>query len=141
MKEALNALPEVSLLLNNGRMYDETGRIESVSGVINTSTGTVSLRAVFPNTRRILHSGASGNVRMPFVYGDCIVVPKTATYELQDKIYVYRVADGKAVSTRIEVAPTSTVGEYVVTSGLAAGDEIVTEGVALLHDGDTVKHQ
>lgn len=141
MKEALNALPEVSLLLNNGREYDEKGRIESVSGVINTSTGTVSLRAVFPNTRRILHSGASGNVRIPFVYGDCIVIPKTATYELQDKIYVYRAVDGKAVSTQVVVAPTSTVGEYIVTSGLAAGDEIVTEGVALLHEGDTVKHQ
>lgn len=141
MKEALKSLPDVSLLLNNGKLYDEKGRIESISGVINTSTGTVSLRAVFPNTRRILHSGASGNVRMPVEYRDCIVIPKTATYELQDKIYVYKVVDGKAVATRITVAPTSTVGEYIVSSGLNAGDEIVVEGVSLLHDGDTVKHQ
>lgn len=139
MKEALKSLPEVSLLLNNGRVYDEKGRIESISGVINTSTGTVSLRAVFPNTRRILHSGASGNVRVPVEYRDCIVIPKTATYELQDKIYVYKVVDGKAAATQITVAPTSTVGEYIVASGLAAGDEIVTEGVALIHDGETVK--
>lgn len=141
MKEALKSLPEVSLVLNNGRLYDEKGRIESISGVINSSTGTVSLRAVFPNSRRILHSGASGNVRMPFEYGGCIVIPKTATYELQDKIYVYRVVEGKAVSAQIEVAPSNPVGEYVVVSGLAPGDEIVTEGVALLHDGETVKHQ
>lgn len=139
MKEALKSLPEVSLLLNNGRLYDEKGRIESVSGVINTSTGTASLRAVFPNPRRILHSGASGNVRVPVEYRGCIVIPKTATYELQDKIYVYKVADGRAVSTQIAVAPASTVGEYIVLSGLSAGDEIVVEGVALLHDGETVK--
>ena len=58
---------------------------------------------------------------------------------MQDRIYVYKVVDGKAHSTSVEVATVSTISEYIVTEGLAAGDEIVTEGVALLHEGDTVK--
>lgn len=139
MREAVKAMPEISLVLNNNTLYAEKGRVESVSGVINPSTGTVSLRAVFPNKGRLLHSGASGNVRMPVEYKNCIIVPKTATYEVQDKIYVYKVADGKAHAAAIAVAPVSTINEYIVTEGLAAGDEIVTEGVALLHEGDTVK--
>ena len=141
MSEALGALPDVALVLNNGRLYDEPGRIESISGVINTSTGTASLRAVFPNPRRILHSGASGNVRMPETYPLCLTVPKRATYELQDRIYVYRVVGGKAVATMISVAENNPVDEYIVTSGLTAGDEIVAEGVALLRDGDRVRSQ
>ena len=139
MSEAVKAMPAVSLVLNNNTVYPEMGRVESVSGVINPSTGTVSLRAVFPNKGRLLHSGASGNVRMPAVYKDCIVIPKRVTYEVQDRIYVYKVVDGKAQSVEIAVAPVSTVGEYVVVGGIADGDEIVTEGVALLHNGDIVK--
>lgn len=139
MSEAVKAMPAVSLVLNNNTIYAEEGRVESVSGVINPSTGTVSLRAVFPNKGRLLHSGASGNVRMPAVYKDCIVIPKRVTYEVQDRIYVYKVVDGKAQSAEIKVAPVSTVGEYVVVGGIADGDEIVTEGVALLHNGDAVK--
>ncbi len=139
MREAVKAMPEVSLVLNNNTLYAEKGRVESVSGVINPSTGTVSLRAVFPNKGGLLHSGASGNVRMPAEYKDCIVIPKTATFEIQDRIYVYKVADGVAHSAPIDVATISTTNEYIVTNGLAAGDEIVTEGVALLHEGDRVK--
>ena len=140
MEEALKSLPEISLRLSNGSVYPVKGRVESISGVINTSTGTVSLRAVFPNKSRILHSGASGNVLMPAVYDDAIVIPKTATFEIQDKTYVYTVTpEGAAASRNITVAQSSTIGEYIVTDGLSEGEEIVTEGVALLHDGDTVK--
>lgn len=139
MREAVKAMPAVSLVLNNNTVYAEKGCVESVSGVINPSTGTVSLRAVFPNKGRLLHSGASGNVRMPAEYKGCIVIPKSATYEVQDKIYVYKVEDGKAQSAEIGVAPVSTIGEYIVVNGIAEGDEIVTEGVALLHNGDVVK--
>lgn len=139
MESALKAMPEVVLQLGNGKVYAERGRIESVSGVINTSTGTASVRAVFPNRGRILHSGASGNIILPQLYKDCITIPKSATFEIQDKIYVYKVVDGTAHSTLIEVAKSSTVDKYVVVSGLVAGDEILTEGVAFVHNGDKVK--
>ncbi len=139
MDSALKAMPEVSLVLGNGKMYEHKGKIESVSGVINTSTGTASVRAVFPNGGRLLHSGASGTIVMPQHYTDCIVVPKTATFEIQDQVYIYKVEDGIAKSTRITVAPISTVEEYVVLSGLEAGEKILAEGVAFVHNGDKVE--
>lgn len=139
MDAALKAMPEVSLEMGNGKLYPHKGRIESVSGVINTSTGSASVRAVFPNSGRMLYSGASGNIIIPQHYTDCIVIPKSATYEIQDQIYVYKVKDGVANSARIEVAKTGTVDQYVVLSGIEAGDEILIEGVAFVHNGDKVK--
>lgn len=140
MDAALDSLPDVGLRLSNGEEYPIKGRIESISGVINTSTGTVSLRAVFPNPGGLLHSGASGSIVMPQIYRQCVMVPKSATYEVQDKMFVYRVEDGLAVSTPIQVAPVGTMDQWVVISGLSQGDEIVIEGVALLRDGQKVKN-
>ena len=139
MDAALKAMPDVELLLSNGKMYDKKGRIESVSGVINSSTGSASVRAVFENKGRLLHSGASGNIIIPQIYKDGITVPKSATFEIQDQVYVYKVVEGIARATRIEVAKTSLVDRYVVLSGIVAGDEILTEGVAFVHNGDKVK--
>ncbi|MBQ7855806.1 MAG: efflux RND transporter periplasmic adaptor subunit [Alistipes sp.] len=139
MDKVLASLPEVSLLLNNGKEYAHKGRIESISGVINASTGSVSVRAVFPNKGRTLHSGASGNILLPQRYEQAIVIPKRATFEILDQIYAYKVVDGLAVATKIEVARVSTTADYIVTEGLAAGDEILLEGVALVHNGDRVK--
>lgn len=138
-QKALSSLSEVSLQLGNGKIYDNKGKVESISGVINPRTGSVSVRAVFANKERILHSGASGNIILPQHYKGVITLPKSATYEIQDQIYVYKVADGTALSTRITVAPYSTVEKYVVLSGITAGDEILTEGVAFVHNGDKVK--
>lgn len=137
--KTLKSMPAVSLELSNGKEYAHKGRIESISGVINTSTGSVSLRAVFPNKERMLHSGASGNIVLPQVFESVIVIPKSATYEVLDQIYVYKVVDGKAVATRVSVAEVSTTTEYVVTEGLQSGDEILTEGAALVRNGDQVK--
>lgn len=137
--DMIKSMPEVSLVMSNGKEYMHKGRIESVSGVINTSTGTVSVRAVFPNAERMLHSGASGNILVSQTTAGAIYVPKSATFEIQDKIYVYKSVDGVARQTLITVAPIGTTENYVVTAGLSAGDEIVIEGVALLRDGDCVK--
>ena len=107
MDEALANMPEVELQLNDKSIYDIKGKIESISGVIDRQTGTVGVRAVFPNESRLLHSGASGNVIIPNTYKNCIVIPQGATVQLQDKTIVYKVVDGKAVSTLITVANTS----------------------------------
>lgn len=139
MDKALKAMPEVTLMLGNGKIYPHKGRIESVSGVINPSTGSAQLRAVFANGGRLLHSGASGNVILPYRYDKSIIVPKSATYEIQDQIYVYKVVEGIAHSTRITVAPMSTTDSYVVLSGLEEGEKILTEGVAFVHNGDKVE--
>lgn len=139
MDKAVAAMPDVELVLSDGSTYSEKGRIESVSGVVDRQTGSVQLRAVFPNAGRILHSGSTGNVVLPNVRKGCIVVPQGATFEIQDKVYVYKVQDGKAVSELIEVEKISDGREYIVLSGLSVGDVIVGEGVGLMREGTPVK--
>ena len=139
MDDALKNMPEVELKLNDNSVYDKKGIIESISGVIDRQTGTVVARVVFPNESRLLHSGASGTVVIPSVYKDCIVVPQGAAVRLQDKTVVYKVVDGKAVSTLITVAGINDGREYVVLDGLKAGDEIVSEGAGLVREGTVVK--
>ncbi|HIY68824.1 MAG TPA: efflux RND transporter periplasmic adaptor subunit [Candidatus Alistipes intestinigallinarum] len=137
--ETLKNMPDVQLQLNDGSMYDLSGRVESISGVIDTSTGSVSLRAAFPNPDGLLHSGGSGNVILTSTFKDCIVVPQAATFELQDKVYVYKLADGKAASAMIGVEKISDGKEYIVTSGLVPGDVIVAEGVGLMREGTPIR--
>ena len=139
LDSALVQMPEIQLRLNDQSMYEEKGRIETISGVIDRQTGTVSVRAVFPNSSRLLHSGASGNILIPSTYEDCIVVPQEATVKQQDKVLVYKVVDGKAVSSLIQVSDIDDGREYIVLSGLSVGDEIVAKGAGLIREGMQVK--
>ena len=134
----LKNMPDVRLVLNDGSVYDRTGRIESISGVIDTSTGSVQLRAVFPNADGLLHSGGAGSVIVPNIHKDCVVVPQVATFELQNKVYVYKVEDGKATSSMIDVEKINNGREYIVKSGRTPGDVIVAEGVGLLREGTPI---
>jgi membrane fusion protein (multidrug efflux system) len=139
MEQAIKAFPLVKLMLNNGTEYSQPGKIESISGVIDTQTGTATVRAVFPNKGRLLHSGASGNVVVPYTYKHCIVIPQTATTQMQDKTLVYKVVNGKATSCIVTVAPYNNGQEYVVTDGLKPGDVIIAEGAGLVREGTPVK--
>ena len=139
MDEALKNMPEVELILNDNSVYNKKGVIESISGVIDRQTGTVMARVVFPNESRLLHSGASGTVVVPSIYKDCIAIPQGATVQMQYKVVVYKVVDGKAVSTLITVAGINDGREYVVLSGLQSGDEIISEGAGLVREGTQVK--
>ena len=139
MDEALKNMPEVELVLNDNSVYNKKGIIESISGVIDRQTGTVMARVVFPNESRLLHRGASGTVVVPSIYKDCIAIPQGATVQMQDKVVVYKVVDGKAVSTLVTVSGISDGREYVVLSGLNPGDEIVSEGAGLMREGTKVK--
>lgn len=138
LRDAIKEMPEVELRMSNGETYAEKGHINAISGTINGSTGAVSLRAVFPNRDRLLRDGGSGVVMIPSVIRNSIVIPQTATYELQDRIFVYKVVDGLAVSTRIEVLPQNNGTEYVVVSGLQEGDVIVSEGAGLIREGTAI---
>ena len=139
LDNTLKSMPEVQLLLNDGSTYTEKGRIESISGVIDTSTGSVQIRAAFPNKDGLLHSGGAGNVVVPSIYKDRIVIPQHATFELQDKVYVYKVVDGKASASMVAVEKISNGREYIVNSGLTPGETIVTEGVGLLREGTPIR--
>lgn len=133
--KALQSMPGIDLQLNDQSMYSEKGKIETISGVIDSSTGAVSVRAAFPNNNGLLHSGSSGNVVLPAVHKDGIVIPRSATFEVQDRIFAYKLVDGKTSAAQISVERVGGGQDYIVTSGLAVGDEIVTEGVGMLQDG------
>lgn len=135
----LKEMPAVTLQLNDKSIYSSPGKIESISGIIDQNTGTASLRAVFPNQDGLLQSGGSGNVIVPVQKQNCIVIPQTTTYELQDKVFVYKLVDGKASSAPIQVTRVNGGKEFIVNSGLNAGDVIVAEGVGLLRDGTPIQ--
>lgn len=141
VENAIKNMPAVNLILSDGSLLPETGRIESISGVIDPSTGSVQVRATFPNKSNLLHSGSNGNVKIPVNYNNVIVIPQAATFELQDKILVYKVVDGKAVSTNITVAQENNGQEYIVTGGLEVGDVIIAEGAGLVREGTPVATQ
>ncbi len=139
LKEAIRLMPEVELEMSNGKKYSQKGRINAISGTISATTGAVSLRATFPNRGRLLRDGGSGRVIIPTTMKNSIVIPQSATYELQEKIFVYKVIDGKAVSAGITVLPQNNGVEYIVESGLSVGDVIVAEGAGLVREGATIK--
>ena len=140
MSAAASQMPAVSLLLKDGSMYEETGKIESVSAVIDRSTGTVTCKAVFPNPNGLLHSGLSGTVLIPTLYKDVVIVPQSATVSQQDKYLVYQVGkDGMAEGTLVEVAPINDGKEFIVTKGLKEGDEILATGAGLVRPGTRLK--
>ena len=133
-------MPAVSLLLADGSEYAQKGKIETINGLINTATGSANVRARFPNPNGVIRSGSSTKVRIPQEVKNEIIVPQSATFELQDKRFASVVGkDGKTKNTVITVRQ-NTIGNYfVVDSGLKAGDQIVIEGVANLKDGSPIK--
>ncbi len=141
LQRAIEKMPEVELRMSNGQIYEHKGRINAISGTISGTTGAVSLRAVFPNSDRLLRDGGSGSVLIPSQSSNCMVIPQTATYELQDRIFVYKVVDGRAVSTQIEVLSQNNGVEYIVLKGLQEGDVIVAEGAGLIREGTVVESE
>ena len=132
----IGAMPEVQLQLADGTMYPAKGKIETLSGVIDLSTGAVQMRATFPNAQRLLRSGGTGTVLIPSVLDSVLLIPQSATYEVQDKKFVYVLGDSSKVkNTEITVFPLDNGKQYVVTSGLKPGEQVVVEGVATLRDG------
>ena len=131
----IGAMPEVQLQLADGTMYPAKGKIETLSGVIDLSTGAVQMRATFPNAQRLLRSGGTGTVLIPSVLDSALLIPQSATYEVQDKKFVYVLGDSSKVkNTEITVFPLDNGKQYVVTSGLKPGEQVVVEGVATLRD-------
>ncbi|MBC8984862.1 efflux RND transporter periplasmic adaptor subunit [Pedobacter sp. N36a] len=140
LAQKLAKLPEVSLILSDGTLYDHKGRIQTITGQINTATGSANVRASFPNPKGLIRSGSSATVRIPDAITDAIVVPQSATYELQDKRFAVVVdKDGKTKSTAITVMKNTAGTYFVVEEGLKAGDKIVLEGVGTLKDDTQIK--
>lgn len=127
---AIDSMPKVSLKLANGTIYPLQGDVATVAGVINTATGAASVRALFDNPSGMLRSGSTGSIIIPVNSENVILIPQKATFEIQDKKFVFVVdANNTLVSRGITVLPQNDGQNYVVLSGLQPGEKIVVEGV------------
>lgn len=136
---ALEHFPAVQLQLRDGSPYDRPGRVESISGVADARTGSVTCRAAFPNENGVLRSGNSGNVLIRHTAHNALVIPQASTYELQDKVFAYKLENGHAKAAQLQVTALPAAKAYIVHSGLEEGDIIIAEGVSLLKDGAEVE--
>ena len=136
MDAAIKDFPAVKLQLADGSTYDLEGRVAAVSGVVDSSTGSVSLRADFDNPQQLLKSGASGTIIVPQTETDAIVIPQEAVSQVQDRLFVYVVGEGNKLKySSITVNAQNDGVNYIVTDGLSAGDRIVVKGISSLSDG------
>ena len=131
--------PEIGFIMKNGTEYEQKGKITRATGVVNATTGTISLKATFPNSKGQLYSGMQGNIVIPLQEDSVMVIPQEAVVKLQDKQQVYKVQPDSTV-TSVEVTTQDIFdGEhYIALTGLNEGDRIVTVGANNLHEGQKV---
>ena len=137
--EALKHFPDVVFVMKNGTEYKHKGRISSLTGVVDATTGTIAVKATFPNPEGQLFSGIQGTVVIPFSEKDMIVIPQVAVVKLLDKQQVYKVqADSTVTAVEVKTADIGNGNDFAVTSGLNVGDRIVTVGANNLTEGQRV---
>ena len=138
IQEKIKHLPPVDLLLADGSLYPHKGKIEMVSGQFDVSKGSISFRASFPNNEGLLRSGNTGKIRIPHLLSSVILVPQEATYEIQDKVFVFVVGDGNKVTSKPIAVSGKSGTYYLVEKGIQAGDKIVYAGLERLRDGAVI---
>lgn len=140
LNDKFRNMPEITLIQADGTEYPTKGKIETLSGVLDASTGSANFKATFPNPEGQLWSGASATLTIPTQLDQAILIPKKSTFELQGKYFVFKVdAQNIVHNTAIEIMPSATEKDYVVTKGLNSGEQIVTEGLGNLKDGMKIK--
>jgi len=135
VKEKIEQMPEVELVLADGSIYDEKGRIETINGMVNPRTGSISYRAIFPNTNHLLRSGISGKVKMPSDVNNIVLLPQQATFELQGKKFVYLVNKDNKVQSKEVIVSNTTDTHFIVKNGVQAGQKFVVDGLIKLREG------
>lgn len=139
--DKVKSLPAVELVLPDNSIYTEKGHVETMEGQFDKTMGAVSFRASFPNSAGLLRSGNTGKVRIPQQLSEALIVPQEATFELQDKVFVFAVADSnKVVSKPITISGKSGA-YYFVEKGLQPGEKIVFAGLGRLQDGAVIAPQ
>lgn len=139
LEEAKRFMPAVELTLSNGKKYNQTGRVDAISGIVDKNTGVITLRASFDNPGHLLRNGSTGVISIPYELKESIIIPQSATYELQDRIFAWKVVDGKTKSTPLKVYKYNDGKSYIVEEGLKKGDVIVAEGAGLVREGTNVE--
>ena len=133
--DKIKNLPPVSLILADGNAYSQLGKIDMVDGQFDKNTGAITLRATFPNASGTLRSGNTGKIRLGIQHNDAILVPQSATIEMQDKVFVFTLNKGNKVNKM----PITVIGksgtDYLIKDGVKSGDQIVLSGI------DKLQHQ
>jgi membrane fusion protein (multidrug efflux system) len=141
IEEKIKHIPPVELVLADNSIYPQKGKVEMASGQFNNSMGTISFRASFKNTDGLLRSGNTGKIRIPKSFASALAIPQEATFELQDKVFVFALSDSnKVASTPITVAGKSG-NYYLIEKGIKSGDRIVYSGLDRLREGVMIQPQ
>lgn len=135
IEEKIKMMPPVELMLPDGSVYSQKGKVQTVAGQFDNSIGAISFRAAFPNAERLLRSGNTGKVRIPQLLNAALAIPQEATFEIQDKVFVFALGDSNKVTSKPIVIAGKTSGYYFVESGVQAGEKIVFSGTGNLKDG------
>lgn len=140
VEDKIQDFPPIDFMLSNGRKYAEQGRIETISGDVNQLTGSLSFRAKFLNPHQIIRDGASGSVLLPTNYKNKILVPTVATFERQNKRFVFLVENDSVIEKPIQVIDRNKQ-IYLVEQGIEAGQKIMARGLNRVKEGDKIKSQ
>jgi membrane fusion protein, multidrug efflux system len=133
-----NTKENVSLVLANNELYNSAGIIETIEGEFDNNTGTIAVRAKFPNPNLLLKHGETGKVRITIPVNTALIIPQKATYELLDKVYVF-VVDGKNLVKSVPISIKQKLSNlYVIDGGISASDKILLEGLQTVKEGDKI---
>ncbi len=139
MDKYIAELPEATFVMKNGTKYPHKGRVVSLTGVVNSETGSLTAKVSFPNPDGHLYSGIQGTIVMSFAEKNVIVIPQSAVVRLQDKSQVYKVkADSTATAVEIKTLDTGNGKDFIVTTGLKVGEKIITTGANNVTEGQKV---
>ncbi len=141
IEEKVKQVPPVELVMADNSLFEQKGKIETIEGQFDKTMGAISFRATFPNAGGILRSGNTGKIRIPQLFQSALIIPQEATFEIQDKIYVYTVADSNKVVSKLISILGKTNNYYYVNNGVQAGDKIVLSGIGNLKDGVVIAPQ
>ncbi|MEO6523551.1 MAG: efflux RND transporter periplasmic adaptor subunit [Mucilaginibacter sp.] len=136
--DKLKHLPAVSLVLTDNTEYTQQGKIDMIDGQFDKNTGAITVRASFANAQGLLRSGNTGKIRLSLQHTDALIIPESATLEMQDKVFVFAVAD----SNKVKKVPITIIGKsgtnYLVKDGVKKGDQIVLSGIDHLQEGTVI---
>lgn len=131
----------VNLLMANNKVFSETGVVTTIEADFNNETGNISFRATFPNPDGLLRHGETGNIQMPVVLNNAIIIPQKATFEMLDKVYVFVVDKDDKVQLREVQVGEEMQDLFVIQKGLTANDKILLEGIRKVNNNDKISYE
>lgn len=141
IEEKVKQVPPVELIMADNSVFDQKGKIETIEGQFDKTMGAITFRATFPNAGGMLRSGNTGKVRITQLFESALVIPQEATFEIQDKVFVYAVEDSNKVISKLISISGKTSNYYYVDNGIKTGDKIVLSGIGNLKDGAVIAPQ